>query len=236
MNVRKQLADFYRQVKARAPDNYESFAELVGPDLIWVDDEYLKAQPRVAIIGQQLLEGDYTYPEFVKNWEVDDAIEEYIKFDYGVKYYSTPFWQFFHQVRTLQHGPNAGRRMVLWTNLVKFVATDESSILWKPYAEAALQLQQDMLTTELAIVRPDICLFVTGPDYDFVLKRYFGGILFEPLDLPVRQFARLVHPRLPRHSYRTYHPNYLNRDRKSRWNKVLQMLSQELSWPNTVSP
>jgi hypothetical protein len=236
MNVCKQLADFYRQVKARAPGNYESFTDLVGPDLIWIDEEYLKAEPRIAIIGQQVLGWDYTYPEFIKNWEVDNAIDKYREFDYGAHYYSTPFWQFFHQVRTSQHGPNAGQRTVLWTNLVKFVAADESSILWKPYTEAALQLQQDVLTTELAIARPDICLFVTGPDYDFVLERYFSGIELEPLDLPVRQFARLVHPRLPRHSYRTYHPNYLNRDRKRRWDKVFQMLSREVSWANAVRP
>lgn len=119
---------------------------------------------------------------------------------------------------------------MLWTNLVKFVASDGSSILSKPYAEDALKLQVDILTTELKIANPDVCLFVTGPDYDRVLERYYPGLRFEPLNLPLRQFAKLFHPHLPRHSYRTYHPKALRLQKV--WDEVLRILSRELSWPN----
>ncbi|MEI6314462.1 MAG: hypothetical protein WCO89_06295 [Syntrophus sp. (in: bacteria)] len=229
MSVCKQLADFYCQVKARAPGNYESFTDLVGPDLIWVDDEYLKTQPRIAIIGQQVLGWDYTYPEFINNWEVVDAIDEYRKFDYGVRYYSTPFWRFFHQVRTLQHGPNAGQRTVLWTNLVKFVSADENSILGKPYREAALALQDDVLITELRLTTPDICIFLTGPEYDSIIDRYYPGIKYHALNAPVRAFAKLEHPDLPKHSYRCYHPKYLSIG--GYWESTINTLSKELGWP-----
>lgn len=235
MTPREELANFYDSLKVRAPANLAEYSDLVGPDLIWLDDEYLNSTPRIAIVGKEQKGWDYNYPEFISDWNVPDAIAAYREFDFGMNYYASPFWQFFHAVR-LSTFPNESdaRRKVLWTNLVKFVAADESSILWKPYVEAALQLQEDVLTTELAIARPNICLFVTGPDYDFVLERYFRGVQFEPLDLPVRQFARLVHPSLPHHSFRTYHPNYLNHDRNARWDKVLQILSRELSWPNTA--
>jgi hypothetical protein len=77
-------------------------------------------------------------------------------------------------------------------------------------------------------------LFVTGPSYDDVLAQYFADIEFKALDLPARQFAMLVHPDLPEHSYRLYHPNYLNRDRKGRWDKALGILGEQLSWPKSL--
>lgn len=235
MKAREELAKFYDSLKARAPANFAEYSDLVGPDLIWIDDEYLNSSPRIAIVGKQIKGWDYTYPEFITEWDVNDAIAAYRKFDFGVNYYDSPFWRFFHTVR-LSAFPDEGdaRRKVLWTNLVKFVAADESSILWKPYVDTALQLQDDVFTTELSIAKPDICLFVTGPDYDFVIERYFSGVQFVPLDLPIRQFARLAHQGLPQHSYRFYHPNYLNRDKNERWDKMLQILSKELAWPNVV--
>jgi hypothetical protein len=231
---REKLEEFYNSLKLRAPTNISEYSDLVGPDLIWLDDEYLNSASRIAIVGQEQRGWDYSYPEFVSDWKVPDAIAVYREFDFGVSYNASPFWQFFHAVR-LSAFPNESdaRRKVLWTNLVKFVTADESSILKEPYAEAALQLQDDVFTTELAIAKPDVCLFVTGPNYDIVLKRYFDGLQFVPLDLPVRQFARLVHPNLPYHSYRSYHPKFLNYDRTARWHKVLQMLARELSWPST---
>lgn len=234
MTPREQLANFYNVLKARAPVNCAEYSDLRGPDLIWLDDEYLNSSPRIVIIGKQQDGWDYNYPEFVSGWSISDAIDVYRKFDFGVRYHATPFWNFFHSVRRSAF-PNEcdARRKVLWTNLIKFVASDKSSILLKPYCEAAFQLQQDVLTTELKIAEPSICIFVTGPNYDSVLEGYYDGVQFEKHDLPVRQFARLVHPNLPQHSYRIYHPNYLNRDRDRRWNKVFHILSRELSWPNT---
>ncbi|MBI3799168.1 MAG: hypothetical protein HY268_19670 [Deltaproteobacteria bacterium] len=237
MTAREELTVFYNSLKVRAPAELSGYSNLVGPDLIWLDDEYLNSCPRIAIVGQQVDGWDYKYPEFVSEWSVPDAIASYREFDFAANDYSSPFWQFCHKVRVsaFPSEPEA-RRKVLWTNLIKFVASDRRPILWKPYAEEALRLQEDILTTELTIAKPNVCLFVTGPNFDSVLERYFQGVRFEALDLPVRQFAQLVHPRLPRHSYRTYHPNYLNRDRKERWDKVLQILSRELAWPNAARP
>ena len=230
MTPREELENFYESIKIRAPKNYSEYSDIYGPDLIWIDDEYLNSRPRITIVGQEQRGWAYTYPEFIAKLTVADCISVYRKFDFGANY-PGPFWQFFHTVR-LSAFPNEpdARRRVLWTNLVKFVSVDARPILRKPYAEAALRLQDDIFTTERAIAKPDICLFLTGPNYDFVLERYFRGLRFEPLDLPVQQFARLVHPGLPMHSFRSYHPNYLNRNRAERWERVLQILSRELSW------
>lgn len=230
MTQRDKLIAFYQSLKQRSPLDLSVFAELVGPDLIWMDDQYITATPRVVIIGQQIDGWDYTYIDFVWSWSVTDAIARYRDFDFGLNYYSTPFWQFFHEIREcfFPIEPEL-RRRVLWTNLVKFVANDRTSILWKPYFEEALRLQDDVLKTELSIADPDICIFVTGPNYDEILKRYFPGLRFEHLALPVRQFAKLSHNELPERSYRTYHPRYLRQGKL--WEAVTSMLTTELKWP-----
>ena len=224
--AQKQLVDFYQSIKDCAPAGYEAFSDLSGPDLICIDDDYLKSTSKIAIIGQQTNGWDYTFPEFITDWEVIDAIEAYKKFDYAIDYPASPFWDFFHKIRTLQNGLNSNRRTVLWTNLVKFVTCDQESILSKPFCNAALVIQDEMLKTELRLAAPKTCIFVTGPDYDYIIERYYPGVLFQSISAPVREFAKLVHPDLPEKSYRCYHPKYLRLS--GLWEPVIATLTNEL--------
>lgn len=235
MTPQEKLEEFYEAWKARAPRNVPDFADMKGPDLIWIDEQYLTSQQRIAIIGKEQLGWDYTYPEFLSKWTVSEAIKAYRDFDLGREYRASPFWQFFHGVRlaAFPKEPEA-RRKVLWSNLVKFVSSDTAPIGWKPYGKAALAIQMDILPTELSIAKPDVCIFVTGPSYDETLESYYPQVRFIGLELPVRQFAKLVHPALPQYSFRCYHPNYLNRNRKQRWDKVFEILKRELSWSNNL--
>jgi len=231
-----RLNDVYRHWKNPKVSPSSLLVSLRGPDLVWVPQVYELSNPRVAIVGQQQKDCDYSYGEFLRQWGVEQAVREYESFNFAENYEgnNSPFWQFFNIVRSHFHGEMGPRGTIAWVNLVKFVMPDQNSILGQAVEQEALAFQDGIFQAEIEILKPDICIFVTGPDYDFILERYFCGLRFDPLDFPVRQFARLVHPKLPKHSYRTYHPNYLNRDRKGRWNKVLHILSRELKWPNTV--
>src|ERR1035437_4484845 len=120
MTPRKQLQRFYESLKTRAPKNFNKYGSLRGPDLIQLDDDYLKSKRRLAIIGQQVGDWYYNYPEFVKNTAVSKAMSQYQKFDFADSssepgYRGTPFWQFFHTVRKSQFPsePQATRK-VLW--------------------------------------------------------------------------------------------------------------------------
>jgi hypothetical protein len=261
MTAQQKLERFYDTLKARAPADAGRFSWLLGPDLIRLDDQYLHSSPRVAIIGQEVHDWYYNYPQFLAGrWEyyyaepsttgvVRRAVAEYQGFDFGFSekepLQGTPFWQFFHEVRkqAFPSEPDAHRK-VLWTNLVKFVAKDGSLLKQKMRyheVEEAIQLQDDLVATELRIANPEVCIFVTGPSFDCILRRYFPGLRFEQLPLAgartrldEREFARLVHRRLPPNSYRTYHPNHLRRGKL--WDKVFQILSQELgAWTNERS-
>src|ERR1035437_3683686 len=83
MTPRKQLERFYESLKTRAPLDISRYAGLRGPDLIWLDDEYLKSKPRLVIIGQQVGDWYYNYPEFVKSTAVSEAISQYRGFDFA---------------------------------------------------------------------------------------------------------------------------------------------------------
>jgi hypothetical protein len=70
-----------------------------------------------------------------------------------------------------------------------------------------------LLQAEIEITKPSVVVFFTGPSYDHRLASTFPGLSFETSS---RRLSRVFHPLLPRHSYRTYHPNYLRRS-KSNW-------------------
>jgi hypothetical protein len=72
----------------------------------------------------------------------------------------------------------------------------------------------------VGIIRPDVTVFFTGSSYDGRLRETFPSVTFHYLS---RLIARLEHEQLPRHTYRTAHPNYLRLSRN--WN-VLVELSQ----------
>jgi hypothetical protein len=56
---------------------------------------------------------------------------------------------------------------------------------------------------------PDLCVFLTGPNYDWIIETTFSGVSFEPIgDLQERVLAKVNHPAL-QNAYRTYHPGYL---------------------------
>ncbi len=130
MSPQESLENFYQSFSDRGLVMKPEYDEIAGPDLIWLDEEYLQSEPKIAIIGKEQRGWDYSYSEFISQWDIKSAISVYRTFDFGKEYYSSPFWRFFHQIRhcAFPQEPNA-RKKVLWTNLLKFVATDTTRYL-----------------------------------------------------------------------------------------------------------
>jgi len=67
-----------------------------------------------------------------------------------------------------------------------------------------------ILIDEIDIIKPNICMFFTGPDFDYRLKNIFTGIEFIEIEgWNIRQFCKLKHKKLPETSLRSYHPKSL---------------------------
>jgi hypothetical protein len=72
------------------------------------------------------------------------------------------------------------------------------------------------LKEEIAVTKPDVVVFLSGPNYDGKINVQFNDeIEFKNFkDRHIRETAKLEHPDLPEHTYRIYHPNYLQRSKK----------------------
>ncbi|MFZ5823514.1 MAG: PGN_0703 family putative restriction endonuclease [Bacillota bacterium] len=182
------------------------------PHLIQVPAPYLAAPRKVVIVGQQ------TY-----GWEADgmpprERVAE-VKptlIDVQQKLYSdffpagiparSPFWRAFQQVQAaLAPGPIDS---CLWAELVK---VDHEGQRPPEAVDADWFEHFNVLAAELRILEPDVVIFFTGPYYDQRIVESFPGARLEPVLESKGAIVRIIHPDLPLHTYRTYHPAYLNR-------------------------
>ena len=144
----------------------------------------------------------------------------YDRFDFGSgrqNVASSPFWCAFREISQVDG------RAAMWTNVARvahwiedrgdgesegksFLGFDEDLRL------RLLEAQRDLLKREIAILRPDACVFFTGPDYDDILDESLYTLERHEIGgLPTREFARLTSPDLPGQAFRTYHPGRLRR-------------------------
>jgi hypothetical protein len=116
-------------------------------------------------------------------------------------------------------GPNYG---FLWTNLVK-VDQDEHEPDWGIKEIVATNFP--VLAEEIRIVKPDVIMFFTGPNYDHWIRVALPEVVFEPVEgMSERRCVRLVHQDLLL-TYRVYHPSGIMRtlDRESYYRRVLTL-------------
>jgi hypothetical protein len=224
--VQTALVSTYQRWKSGFDARGITVEHFSPPLLLNLTDDYCDAPIKIVFCGQEttgwthLYSNNWpfkdllTFGDFLNN---DDAIEglvqAYEQFafaKYQPKIFRSPFWQAF---REIQKWPNAG---LMWTNIIRVdyhggsILTADSTV-----QEAILQQQYQVLRDELTLLMPSVCIFVTGPDYDPVLRAAFPTLEFKEIDLaPKRELARLVHSDLPARSYRTYHPKPLSMHRK----------------------
>lgn len=187
-------ADF-KQIRDKFPND-----DLHGPFLMSPNDIYKQEKNRLLIIGQET----YGWSKDVDNLE--KQMEVYEDFNVGTNYYSSPFWNVVRKVeRAIENKPYS----CAWTNISKYDLGGG-----RVYGEHETEVSRvdNLLTSEIAIIQPTICLFLTGPDFDNRIHNIFGDIEFLEVDSwEARQLSQLKSKDLPRLSFRTYHPNYLRR-------------------------
>lgn len=161
---------------------------------------YASSSNRLLIIGQETKGWNY----FVNDFE--RQMQTYEEFNVGDGYYSSPFWNVIRKVeKALGNPPHS----CAWTNISKFDLDGGRS--YDEY-ESTIANIDNILIEEVNIIKPDVCIFFTGPNFDHRVKGIFEGIKYNTIeDWSLRELAQLSHPSLPVNSFRTYHPNYLRR-------------------------
>lgn len=226
-----QLKSAYRAWKAAFNPDGIALATFGPPILLCATEAYCAAQRKVLVYGQETFGWQWgsdlqkCYPSYPTNWHFgtlhtladflknDDAVDGlcwgYREFDcakHQPSNWQSPLWVAF---RKIQSWPGVG---ALHSNISKVDFQGRAFIdcfdaLSK---DRMIQEQSQIVVDELKILKPDICIFLTGPNYDDIVKAVFPNVTFETVsDVSRREFARMRHPDLPEHAYRTYHPQHL---------------------------
>jgi hypothetical protein len=217
-SMNEELAELYKSVydglmKALAP-----FSSVSQPLLCRVPDGYTKTFIRLMVVGQQT----YGWDTSPRADGVPALMDLYRDFDLArtCPDRGKPFWSAMHQV-FCGLNPDSPERSFIWSNLVK---VDQRGNRPDPQVEEIVSVHR-LLPKEIAITCPDAVAFFTGPDFDTRLKATFPNCHFEQVtpSTPTKVLARLVHPELPRSSFRTYHPGYLRRS--GQWQTVGDLIT-----------
>lgn len=194
----------------------EGLESLCGPFLVDPTNEFRRSKKRVLFVGQET-NGWYSISDFLDPTKgLSEALLWYREFDFAEAHPASrsPFWRFH---RKLARGLGCHWRAVMWTNLVRFdgkrLPAGCASIVGQPYEGALLVMQRGLLTAEIERLGVEAVIFLTGPDYDHVIRNEFPSVAFVPAQgWQDRQFATLAIEGLPGvQMIRTYHPAYLQR-------------------------
>lgn len=175
--------------------------DLAGPLLMAPNALYSQQPNPLLIVGQETKGWGYLQGEAIR-----EQMAVYEEFNVGEEYYASPFWNVTRKVeQALGNAPYSCG----WTNLSKFDVNGGRSF---GSQERIISAVDDLLVSEISLLKPKVCLFFTGPTFDSRVRRTFPGVVYQTVDeWPERELARLVHPDLPVNTFRTYHPNYLRR-------------------------
>lgn len=182
-----------------------------NPLLLCIDkeDEFKNADIRLMIFGQE------TNSWYDQRGATIDAVQTLYNnfFNKGECWaYGGQFWngisRFLSSLQT--KFPNKKIRLT-WNNIVKIGKQGEKG--FPPDYIYEIERQNfHVIPAEMEILKPNVVVFMTGPNYDSVIKDNFGVLKYEALpNSTERQLSRVTLKDV-RFAYRTYHPNYLWRN------------------------
>ena len=228
----------YIPLKEEYKQNEEKLGKLSCAFGFGVSDDYLNAPKRVMIVGQEANDHSLKYVKWnLKNWQkwavayLEYQLDINKENEYDIQSNYSPFWQFIKRFKEAGYG-------VCWNNLDKVRRYEY--LLETGWKEKKLQYDKEnskrallnkrifdgngksLLQKEIEIAKPDTVVFAVGPrnpyyhtlclallgenSYDKLLKSYpdksnYCVDITDKLNLGIP-------------AYYTYHPNFLNRNKK----------------------
>lgn len=174
-----ELISLYKQrfnILDKYLKEYNQSATPVGkatnPFLISIPDDSDCYKNRIMIFGQ---ETNGWCNECGNNSEYSNSIEKSIAIyrefyiNGGIKSYSGPFWNEFKRIRN--EIVNEKNALFLWNNINKIGKIGKGNI--KEINDIQFKYFQ-IIKEEIRIFNPNIMILLTGPDYDFFIKKNIG--------------------------------------------------------------
>ncbi|WP_417761637.1 hypothetical protein [Shewanella sp.] len=214
MSINQNILEEY---KAKWTDLVDSLSELEAPKytnpfLITFDEDLLnQAELRVMIFGQE-----------TKGWgdrfgilpEPEDTVAVYERFFCHKNFYKgygkSSFWKAFRFFeKQLKKSYPEKSVYFSWNNINKI----GRSMSKTGVSEEARAIERDkfsVIAHEVSAFKPDIVIFLTGPNRDADIKHHFKDASFEEVDINVskRAIALVKSAGLPSQTIRMYHPSY----------------------------
>jgi hypothetical protein len=213
------------------------------PLLLLPHEKWKSSKTKLLIVGQETLRWSYDPCEVGDSGNRIDNFWQFLEEEQGIqamwnlyRWYAlgraypnqnSPFWRGF---RALSSAINGCEDAALWTNVFK--VNVRGSVMQNCSAaevSALRRAQKGLLHQEIAVLKPDIVVFFSGPRYDSTVQVDFP-------DMEISQFSRRL-PRssagllrsagLPTRTIRTFHPEYLQRSNQ------LGILTEISRWATT---
>ncbi len=230
--VNDELRNLYKKHWKSLNAVYETDIELeeqsANPLLISIvnEEEYSNADIRLLIFGQE-----------TNGWGTENGVNEiesicrlyeeeiYCKYPQRIGLtgqYWIGFNKFFSMLKNKYPSKNV---YPIWNNIIKIGKNDGKG---RP-SDIIYNIERNnfpVIKEEVRILKPHIILFLTGPNYDEIIKNIFGEINFMGIPpFTSRQLSRLFLEDVE-YSFRTYHPNYLLRNNIDNYfTKILEKIS-----------
>lgn len=213
-----------------------------GPHLMFCNDELYKSSKRkIMFIGQEgtgnvfrdylghpsdpNLKGERIHYSNIPKLFLQNCIQNYI--DIFNKQQVKPGGEFWRQLLKINKALNGEQSTngFLYNNVSKYCNCESNGkppLTWVDHKFVVENL--NILSKEIEITKPDVIIFLTGPNYDEKISCQFEGEMnFISIneEIPSRVLAKVIHPLLPKYTYRTYHPAYLKRKKLDYINHII---------------
>ena len=200
-----ELKKMYQDIETKAKED-KSVENHSGPLLLscW-EEKYLTSKYKLMIFGQET--NGWCDDFFPSVKDIDKSIKVYKGFKLGQEY-GTLFCQYAHYINQMINGVDDLN--FVWNNVNKF----GNDGIGRPHAVVLDNEIEyfNVLTQELKILNPDICIFLSGPYYDEDLRKKLPDLKIEQFGIyKENEVVRYISESLPYNSFRTYHPGYGHR-------------------------
>lgn len=199
------------------------YGKFSAPLLVCTNKKYVNADIKILFIGQQINRwGSLKYAELDQHKHVRQLMRTYRDYLYSPKKPKTHFWKVIDEFEYSLSRKNR-RVSYVWTNLNKitrYKKIKDSAI------ERIINLFSGVLTKELAILKPNVVIFLTGPAYDKKILNMFPSATLSKVDkFRKNDLTKICHKSLPPNTFRTFHPNYLVRFAKDKYKDILMVIA-----------
>lgn len=221
----KEICEVYYKNKVYDPHTNKELSLVLHSSCVPHSYECKEMHQKILVVGQE-----------TNGWEFNESVKDSMLFTLYFLYsaqhngklsFTFPF-EFCKSVNNYNYDENYRKTYFAWVSLRKFAYNEKHAYPLGREIQNIVDNEFNILEEEIRIIKPDIVLFLTGPNYDDYIKTQLGGVKFYELEnsgYKKRRFARVEHEVLPEKSFRIYRPEYLNRVHLK--NEYLERLKKE---------